>query len=50
MRAYVYWHAAPQSIAAADYERMLLRFGNVLAEAKIPGFLGNASYAVGAAP
>jgi hypothetical protein len=50
MRAYVYWHTAPESIAAADYERMLIRFGNALAEAKSPGFLGNASYAVGAAP
>lgn len=50
MRAYVYWHAAPEGVAAADYERMLLSFGRALADAKSPGFLGNASYAVGATP
>jgi len=48
--AYVYWHAAPQNVAAAEYEKMLLRFGHALADAKSPGFLGNASYAVGQTP
>lgn len=47
MLAYVYWHAAPASMAVADYENTLLRFGRALAGAKSPGFLGNASYAVG---
>ena len=50
MLAYVYWHAAPASTAAAEYEKILLRFGHALADAKSPGFLGNASYAVGATP
>jgi hypothetical protein len=49
MIAYVFWHAAPEGAAAA-YERTLLRFGRALAEARIPGFLGNASYAIGGTP
>jgi hypothetical protein len=47
MFAYLFWHAAPASIAAADYEKRLLRFGRALADAGSPGFRGNASYAIG---
>jgi hypothetical protein len=50
MLAYVFWHAAPASIAAADYERTLLRFGHALADAGGPGFRGQASYAIGQTP
>jgi hypothetical protein len=47
MLAYVFWHAAPAGIAAADYEKRLLRFGRALADAGSPGFRGHASYAIG---
>jgi hypothetical protein len=50
MLAYVFWHAAPARIAAADYEKTLLRFGNALADAGSPGFQGHASYAIGQTP
>ncbi len=50
MLAYVFWHAVPNVSAAAEYEKKLLHFGRALADAKIPGLLGNASYAIGATP
>ena len=50
MLAYVFWHAAPANIAAADYEKTLLRFGHALADSGSPGFLGHASYAIGQTP
>lgn len=50
MIAYVFWHAAPDPSAAAEYEKVLLRFGYALADAKIPGLLANASYAIGPTP
>ena len=50
MLAYVYWHAAPTNMVAAEYEKTLLRFGYALAATKSPGLIGNASYAVGATP
>jgi hypothetical protein len=46
MLAYVFWHAAPASIAVADYEKGLPRFGHALADAGRPGFRGHASYAI----
>lgn len=49
MIAYVFWHAAPEGAAAA-YEKALIRFGSALAEARTPGFLGNASYAISGTP
>ncbi len=50
MLAYVYWHAMPNNLAAEDYERNLLHFNDALANAKIPGVLANASYAIGQTP
>jgi hypothetical protein len=50
MLAYVFWHAVPDNFATADYEKNLLHFGDALANAKIPGLLGNASYAIGQTP
>jgi hypothetical protein len=50
MLAYVFWHAAPSSSATADYERRLLQFHHALANAKVPGLLGNASYAISQTP
>ena len=50
MLAYVYWHAAPTNMVAAEYEKTLLRFGYALAATKSPGLIGNASYAVGETP
>ena len=50
MLAYAYWHAAPRGMAAAEVEKGLLRLRHALAHATSPGFLGNASYAVGATP
>jgi hypothetical protein len=50
MLSYVYWHAAPASVAAADYEKTLLRFGHALGAAGSPGFQGQASYAIGQTP
>jgi len=47
---YVFWHAAPEGAALAEYEKTVFRFGGALANAKIPGFLGNASYAIGRTP
>jgi hypothetical protein len=48
--AYVFWHAAPDSSATAEYEKVLVRFGRALTEANSPGLLGNASYAIGETP
>jgi hypothetical protein len=48
--AYVFWHAAPGSSATAEYERRLLHFGDTLAKERVPGLLGNASYAIGPTP
>jgi hypothetical protein len=50
MLAYVFWHAAPNLSAAAEYEKKLLHFGHALAGAKVPGLLGNASYAISHTP
>lgn len=50
MRAYLFWHAAPDNSRAAEYEKTLLQFGDALANAKSPGLLGNASYAIGPTP
>src|SRR5262245_24780612 len=47
MLAYLFWHAASDASAAAEYEKKILRFGEALAKAKVPGVLGCASYAVG---
>ena len=46
MLAYLFWHAAPDGASAADYERTVVHFGSALADAAIPGLLGNASYAI----
>jgi hypothetical protein len=46
MLAYVFWHAVPDALAAAEYEKALLHFGQALASAQIPGLLGNASYSI----
>jgi len=48
--AYVFWHAAPDISAIAEYEKKLLHFGHALANAKVPGLLGNASYAISQTP
>ena len=50
MLAYVFWHAMPSNLAAVDYEKNLLYFNDALANAKIPGLLGNASYAISQTP
>lgn len=50
MLAYVFWHAAPAASAVAEYEKTLLLFGDALATARIPGVLGNASYAIDETP
>lgn len=47
MLAYLFWHAAAKAPATEEYERKILRFGGALADAKIPGVLGCASYAIG---
>lgn len=50
MYAYVFWHAAPDNVAAAEYEKTLLHFGQALAKLKIPGLLNNASYSISQTP
>ena len=50
MLGYVFWHAAPSISATAEYEKRLLHFGRALANAKIRGLLGNASYAISQTP
>jgi hypothetical protein len=50
MLAYVFWHAVADGIATDEYEKTLLYFGRALASAKIPGLLGNASYAINQTP
>lgn len=50
MIAYLFWHAAPDGAAIAEYEKTVVRFGGALADARIPGLLGNASYAIGRTP
>ena len=50
MIAYVFWHAAPDGAAIAEYEKTVVRFGSALADANVPGLLGNASYAIGRTP
>ncbi len=50
MLAYVFWHGVPDNLATAEYEKALLHFGYALANAKSPGLLGNASYAIGQTP
>ncbi len=50
MLAYVFWHAVPDVLATAEYEKKLLYFSHALANAKIPGLLGNASYAINQTP
>lgn len=50
MLAYLFWHAAPDGASAADYERTVVHFGSALADAAIPGLLGNASYAIARTP
>jgi len=50
MLAYVFWHAVPDVLATAEYEKALLYFSHALANAKIPGLLGNASYAINQTP
>jgi len=47
MLAYLFWHAASNTSATDEYEKKILRFGEALAKAKIPGVLGCASYAIG---
>lgn len=50
MIAYIFWHAAPDGFSLETYEATLLRFGTSLANARISGVLGNASYAVSHTP
>lgn len=50
MLAYLFWHAAPEGAVVAQYEETVVRFGSALAEARIPGFLGNASDAISGTP
>ncbi|HET8608301.1 MAG TPA: hypothetical protein VFM11_01055 [Burkholderiales bacterium] len=50
MLAYVFWHAAPENVNAAEYEKVLSDFARNLAAIDCPGFLGNASYAIGMTP
>jgi len=50
MLAYVFWHAVPDTLVAAEYEKTLLHFGQALAKAKIAGLLDNASYAIDQTP
>lgn len=50
MLAYLFWHARPDNISAAQYEKTLLHFGAALADAKVPGLLDNTSYSVGTTP
>ena len=50
MLAYVFWHAVPDVLATAEYEKTLLDFSHALGSAKIPGLLGNASYAINQTP
>ena len=50
MLAYLFWHAAPDGAIVAEYEKTVGRFGSALADAKVPGMLGNASYAIGRTP
>jgi len=47
MLAYLFWHAASNASAAEEYEKKILHFGRALADAKVPGVLGNASYSIG---
>ena len=47
MLAYLFWHAAQNASATDEYEKKILRFGEALAKAKVPGVLGCASYAIG---
>src|SRR5215470_3323989 len=46
MLAYLFWHAAPNASAAEEYEEKILGFGRALADAKVPGVLGWASYSI----
>jgi hypothetical protein len=50
MIAYIFWHAAPDGFSLETYEATLLKFGTSLANARISGVLGNASYAVSHTP
>ena len=50
MLAYLFWHACPDASATDEYESKMLRFGRALADAKIPGVLGCASYAIERTP
>ena len=50
MLAYLFWHAGPDGALAADYEKTVARFGRALADANVPGLLGNATYAIGRTP
>jgi len=47
MLAYLFWHAASNASATAEYEKKILRFGEALTDAKVPGVLSCASYAIG---
>jgi len=47
MLAYLFWHAASNASAAEEYEKKVLGFGRALADAKVPGVLGCASYSIG---
>lgn len=46
MLAYVFWHACPTGSVTGEYEAKIVAFGRALTEAKIPGVLGAASYAI----
>ena len=50
MIAYVFWHAVPDVLATAEYEKTLLHFGHALANENIAGVVGNASYAINQTP
>ncbi len=50
MLAYVFWHAVPDGLAAVEYEEKLLHFGHALGAGRIPGLVGNASYAIEQTP
>jgi hypothetical protein len=50
MLAYVFWHAAPGNVDKAEYEKALLNFAQHLSAVDCPGFMGNASYAIGETP